>query len=158
MKVIVVSDTHGRIDPFLDKIKDIENIDYLIHLGDMVNDANRIKKATGLPMYVVRGNNDFLSENTPWKKLITFEQHKILLTHGHHERVNWGIDTLYYTAKEAGAEMVLFGHTHVYLDEIIEGVRILNPGSAGYDRGGEYESFAILEISNEEIKVERIRI
>lgn len=72
-----------------------------------VRDAHIIKQETKLPLYVVRGNNDYNDENTPWKLLIRIKDHKILLTHGHQE-VGWSSDNLIYAAKEAGADMVMY--------------------------------------------------
>lgn len=158
MRVAVVSDTHFRNDKFLESVKQIDNIDQIIHLGDMVQDAKDIRSELKLPMFIVRGNNDYSDNNTPWRQVIRLMNHKILITHGHLERVNYGVMNLLYSAKEAECEMVMYGHTHVYHYEEIEGVKILNPGSAGQDRGGEYESYALLEITEDSIEVERIRI
>ena len=158
MKVAVVSDTHGRIELFLNRLSKEKDVEIIIHLGDTVEDAKNIQKRTNLPMFVVRGNNDYMDVNTPWRELVRINGHKILLTHGHKEGVNFGETKLYYAAKEAEAEMVLYGHTHVYLYEEIEGIKILNPGSAGYDRGFEYESFVIMNVTTDDIRVERIKL
>ncbi|MDO4604674.1 MAG: metallophosphoesterase [Helcococcus sp.] len=158
MKVAIVSDTHGRIEPFLNKIEEYTDIELIIHLGDTVDDAKKIRERTQLPMFVVRGNNDYMDVNTPWRELIRIKGHKILLTHGHKENVNFGQTQLYYAARETDAEMVIYGHTHVYLYEEIEGIKILNPGSAGYDRGCEYESFVLMNVTSDNISIERIRL
>lgn len=158
MKVAVVSDTHGRIEPFLNKLKQFNDVELIIHLGDTVEDAKKIREKTQLPLFVVRGNNDYMDVNTPWRELVRINGHKILLTHGHKEGVNFGETKLYYAAKEAEAEMVLYGHTHVYHYDEIEGIKILNPGSAGYDRGFEYESFVLMDITADDISVERIKL
>lgn len=158
MKVAVVSDTHCRIEPFLNKIKEYQDIELIIHLGDMVEDAKKIRDRTQLPMFNVRGNNDYMDSNTPWRQLIHLNGHKILLTHGHREGVNFGENKLYHQAKESGAEMVLYGHTHVYLYKEIDGIKILNPGSAGHDRGFEYESFVLLDITPDKMSIERIKL
>lgn len=156
MKVVVVSDTHGRIKDFIDAISNISDIEYIIHLGDTVSDAKKIQMETHLPMFVVRGNNDYMDDNTPWTQVISLEGHKILLTHGHRERVNFGISNLVYQAKEINANMVMYGHTHVYLYGEVDGIKVLNPGSAGYDRGGEYESFVLMEVEENKINISRI--
>ena len=71
----------------------------------------------------------------------------IFATHGHLSNVKREDDfrTLIYQAKEAGADIALFGHTHYqYLAEH-DGITLLNPGSAGY---GYYPGYAILNIEN----------
>lgn len=158
MRVIVVSDTHFRNDKFIESVKTIDNIDQIIHLGDMVQDAKEIRDTLKIPMTMIRGNNDYSDNNTPWRQVVRLLNHKALLTHGHLERVNFGVLNLIYSAKESECEMVMYGHTHIYHYEEIDGIKILNPGSAGHDRGGEYESYAILDITEDEIKVERIRL
>lgn len=158
MKIAIVSDTHRRCDQVINDLQQREGVELLIHLGDMVSDAKLIQEKIGLPMHVVRGNNDYYDENTPWKMLIRLEGHKILLTHGHHERVGWSNTNLIYAAKEAEADMVFYGHTHVYDYRQEDGIIILNPGSAGYDRGGEYESYVIMDLTKDNIEVERIRL
>ncbi len=158
MKVAVVSDTHGRIEPFLNRLSKEKDVEIIIHLGDTVEDAKNIQKRTNLPMFVVRGNNDYMDVNTPWRELVRINGHKILLTHGHREGVNYGLAKLYYLAKESDAEMVLFGHTHIYHYEEIEGIKILNPGSAGYDRGFEYESFVLMDVTADDISIKRVKL
>lgn len=157
MRIAVVSDTHGIIEPFIESVKNIENVELIIHLGDMVHDAKEIRKMIDIPVKMVRGNNDYYDENTPWSELIRLNNYKFYLTHGHFEKVNFGVTTLLYKALEVEADMVLYGHTHKYFYDEIEGVKILNPGSAGFDRGHEYESYAIVDI-DEEIKVQRIKL
>ena len=47
-----------------------------------------------------------------------------------------------------------FGHTHVaYLDQV-DGITLLNPGSLSHARDGRPCSYAILDIDENEIRVE----
>lgn len=158
MKVIVVSDTHGMNKPFINELKNHEDASLILHLGDMVNDVEEIKNHTKVPVKVVRGNNDYNDEFTPWHQLIRLEGHKILMTHGHHEGVNYGRDGLLRKAKECDADIILYGHTHIFDSVDMDGIKILNPGSAGYDRAGEYESFAILNITKNSINITRVKL
>ena len=59
--------------------------------------------------------------------------------------------TLTYQAKEAGADIALFGHTHYQHLSENDGVTLLNPGTIGY---GYYCSYAVLNIENGEFNIE----
>lgn len=61
---------------------------------------------------------------------------KILFSHGHTFGVKYSLDRIYYKAKEIGAKIVLFGHTHCRYYSYEDGVHILNPGSASCPRDG----------------------
>lgn len=158
MKILVVSDTHFRVNSFIKELKKHKDAAMIFHLGDMVVDAYEIQKHTDIPMRIVRGNNDYFSDRAPWSDIVRIKGHKILLTHGHNERVKLGISTLYYKAKDAECDLVFYGHTHIYHDEVIEGIRIMNPGSAGYDRGGDYESYIVANITEDSVEIERVRL
>ena len=158
MKVLVVSDTHGIVKPFIKELEKHKDAEMIFHLGDMVHDALKIKENTDIPMVIVRGNNDYFSENTPWSQIVRIKGHKILLTHGHMEKINYGITSLYFKAKESEADLVFYGHTHVYSDEYIDGIRLINPGSAGYDRARQYESYVVMNIEEDSIEIERVKL
>ena len=59
---------------------------------------------------------------------------------------------LLINAKEHGSDVVLFGHTHMYHEEMIDNILVLNPGSASYARGGDKESIAILDLDTLEVQ------
>lgn len=151
MKWIVFSDSHGNTKNMESAIQKFENeIDAIVHLGDYVEDVEKIKNIyTNKKILQVAGNNDFSS--IPEEKILNLNEHKIFLTHGHYYNVYFGVDRLNYKARELGVNVVLYGHSHKpfvsYEDELL----ILNPGSISAPRGFSVCSFAILEIL-EEIK------
>ena len=59
MKILVISDTHGRHGNF-DKMLEREGQpDMLIHLGDVEEGEDYIRAVMECPVYMVAGNNDF---------------------------------------------------------------------------------------------------
>ena len=48
--------------------------------------------------------------------------------------MNYGLTSLAYAAREAGAQLAMYGHTHVPDYQDWGGVQILNPGTAGRGR------------------------
>ncbi|HHV37970.1 MAG TPA: metallophosphoesterase [Tepidimicrobium sp.] len=147
MRAFVVSDTHGYIDGFLNETKHMARPDLIIHLGDYVEDGVRIEKETGIETRIVRGNGDFFEKNYNEDEIFKLEDKTLFITHGHKHRVRYGIDNLFYRAKEIGADIVLFGHTHVPLLIEESNMMIMNPGSPYLPRGlDRRKTFGIIEI------------
>ena len=63
MKILIVSDTHGRHSAFDKALKEAGKIDALVHLGDTEGGEDYIEAVCGCPAYVLAGNNDFFSDN-----------------------------------------------------------------------------------------------
>ncbi len=147
MKLLVFSDTHQNLYHAMD-VLDVfgKQIDAVLHLGDHDVDAMELQKRyPDLVFHSVLGNNDY-SMTTPMQKMISIYGKKLLLTHGHRQRVYWGYDTLAYWAEEQGADMVLFGHTHRPFYDDRGRVILLNPGSISMPRGDVIPTFAMVEI------------
>jgi uncharacterized protein len=45
------------------------------------------------------------------------------------------------------ADVVIFGHSHIFCEKLVDGVLFLNPGSAGPRRFNLGRSFAVLHLS-----------
>lgn len=146
MKVLVVSDTHGKIDHVINFIKMYpESFDVIWHLGDHCKDGVKIGLATGLDVHSVKGNCDgyaIASENI----YLDVEGYRILLTHGHLYGVKYSMLRLHLKAMEEKCDMVCFGHTHVAADESDGGIKLFNPGSASLPRAGGYPSVGVIEV------------
>ena len=54
------------------------------------------------------------------------------------------LQNLVYLAQEYECRAVCFGHTHVPVNEIENGIRLLNPGSLSNPRGGSQPSCALM--------------
>ena len=125
-------------------------LDAACFLGDVARDAEHLRERLEAmpnqpPLYAVRGNNDYYSTCTlPWDLLIELGGVRIYMTHGHRLV---SLMNLAYKAQECGAQVALFGHTHQALCETVQGVLLLNPGSAGnFCRGGRARA-SVLEIN-----------
>lgn len=143
MKVAVFSDTHGVTTPMVRAIRQVRP-DALVHLGDYERDtAVLLKEFPELPLYHVCGNCDY-APSAPNCLTVQLGPVTVFLTHGHLYHVEYGhIDSLVYAAQEAGAQLALYGHTHIPLHEDVGGVKVLNPGTAGK---GREPTWALLEI------------
>ena len=147
MKALIVSDTHGMNDNLFKVIKKVGKVDLLIHAGDVHGAEDMIRDAAGCPVKIVLGNNDF-SYDLNNEEEFDFDGYRVLLTHGHRHSVYYGTDRLFYTARERGCDIVIYGHTHVPSLEYDEDFHIyaVNPGSLSLPRqDGRKPSYAIME-------------
>ena len=117
-----------------------------IFLGDGAWDLSPVSAEAGfsLPWYAVRGNcdTDFSIHDS---LVITSESgRKVFLAHGNHHGVYRGLDTIAATAGAVSAEAALFGHTHIPVAHVRDGILILNPGSLCRPRSRAGRSFAAL--------------
>ena len=148
-KVLVISDTHGRTK-YLEKILPmVQPIDQLLHLGDVGNDVDYIEVIAECPCCFVAGNNDYYSD-LPRERLIKLNGISIFMTHGHYHYVNARKDFIKSAAMQRGADIALFGHTHVpYLEEQ-DGILVANPGSISLPRQADhYPTYLLLYIGED---------
>ncbi len=146
MKILIVSDSHGRDDNLKLVIDKYKPFDMLIHLGDIEGSEYYIPEWVNpdCRIEMVRGNNDF-SSNLDINREIMIEGHKVLLTHGHYYSVRTTYDSLANAAKSRGCDTAIFGHTHKPFIGEVNGVMLINPGSISYPRQeGRKPSYIIL--------------
>lgn len=145
MKILVVSDTHGRQGNF-DKMLEREGQpDMLIHLGDVENGEDYIRAVMECPVYMVAGNNDFWTD-LPREAEVQICGQKVMLTHGHAYYASMGTDRLSLAASARGAQAVFYGHTHRPLVEWNNGILVANPGSLTYPRQSDRRpSYIVIE-------------
>jgi putative phosphoesterase len=147
MKILIVSDTHGRCYYLEKTIARVKPIDMLIHLGDFEGDEAYIKALADCPTEMVSGNNDFFS-SLPRESFIQIGKYYVMLTHGHRYGVNSGVAHLKEVALCEGADIVLFGHTHVPMIDLSDDkIFAVNPGSITQPRqAGRVPTYIIMEI------------
>ena len=129
MNILVFSDSHGDVDVMAD-LTARWRPDQVLHLGDHFSDMVMLhQRFPEIPMQGVRGNCD--APGSPESLRLTLGGTRLLLVHGHRQGVKEDLERLYLTALEAGADLVLFGHTHRALHEREGRVEFFNPGSVG---------------------------
>ena len=136
-KILILSDSHGRSENIrLAIVK--EKPDMLIHLGDIEDDPERVRKWLGLavPAVFVQGNCDRYG-GYDLQKSAVFELngHKFFCAHGHMQGVNYGLRNLMYTSSDVGISK--------------KSIRILNPGSISLPRGGSRRTYMIMTFDSE---------
>ena len=144
-KIAVISDSHGVLDNIRGFLPRLGQVDALYHLGDHAEDAFPLAQALNCGFVAVRGNCDPFSD-APLSYTVDWHGKRILLMHGHRAS---GRLALLYAAKEANANAVLFGHSHIPSIETVDGVLLLNPGSLSRPRTTKGPSMAVLDLTDD---------
>lgn len=153
MKCLIFSDTHGT-DYFISRALDMHrDASFVFFLGDGLYDVDSYAMSDTRRTWVaVRGNGDYsrylCGSAVECVEEFTLMGYKIVLTHGHLYGVKGGDEGLLRLADERGADIVLYGHTHLpresYISDGERPVYLFNPGaSSGYSA-----SFGILTLSS----------
>lgn len=146
MKILIVSDTHGRDTGLKRLLEQVKPIDMLIHCGDVEGSEDYIRKMADCPVHMVAGNNDFFCD-LPKEEEFLIGKYHVLLTHGHYYYITMGTQMIKEDAKARGFDIVMFGHTHRPYLEQSNGIVVLNPGSLSYPRQeGRKPSYMIMDL------------
>ena len=133
MRIAVLADTHDRLPEKVCAL--VAKADEIWHLGDVCSPVILdFLKAAGPPVRVVRGNCDTC---TDWPLTLDLER----------EGFRIRLEHIPPRQAPAGCDLLLHGHTHVPRDEILGGVRFLNPGCITRPNRGAPASFAWLELA-----------
>lgn len=147
MKIAILSDTHGLLRPQV--VEHLKTADAILHAGDINNQSIVDEMARYAPVYLVRGNND-----KQWAEAIP---HDLTVTLG-------GVSFyMVHNKKEvpedlSGVDVVVFGHSHKYVQEEKDGRLWLNPGSCGPRRFHQEITIMMAELTDGTIRVEKIMI
>lgn len=141
-KLLVISDTHGLVLPLKEIFEKHEDVTAIFHCGDseLMNFDPILKK-----VHIVRGNCDY-DRTLPNEVFIKIGQHKIYMTHGHMHGVKSSLDKLQERAKEMGAHLAFYGHSHIAKADLMEDVLLVNPGSLAYPRGRKEKTYAVITL------------
>ncbi|MDO8588131.1 MAG: phosphodiesterase [Armatimonadota bacterium] len=172
MKIGAISDTHGAPEAWHKAMRLFEGADLIVHAGDVLYHPPRLRpdreydlpelarliNESPIPVIIARGNCD--SEvyeellQVPVQSPYALVQHgntRIVVGHGHlTDR-----DAMVRLGKKYGASVFVSGHTHIPSLERVEGVVLLNPGSAAipkFEKDGKLIG-SIGIITNEGIRV-----
>ena len=147
MKIGLVSDSHGWMDCLRSAVDQMGEVDAIFHMGDCIADARVMKTWTAAPVFMVKGNMDAYDEGNLIVKT-TLGGKTILSCHGHRYNVKSEYNTLRYKALEEGADIVLFGHTHIPMIDESPELLMVNPGSVALPHMGGEKTFGILTIED----------
>ena len=139
MKIGIISDTHGFLDPRVEKL--FAGVEHILHAGDIGESMIELELKFIAPVTVVLGNTDF---GLAFKETegVTLAGKKFLI---HHIVNPWALDeTLAARIQRDRPDVVVFGHTHNKFSETVNRILFFNPGYAGKPKFGAERSVAIL--------------
>ncbi|MCD8201171.1 MAG: metallophosphoesterase [Clostridia bacterium] len=147
MKTItVVSDSHGNRAIFERLATQFSESDYIFHLGDTSADGKILEGRYPGKTYILNGNCDGTFPQGEDEMTLQIEGVTIFMCHGHKYGAKSGLTKIYARAKEVGATLALYGHTHKALETELDGVTILNPGTLSRYS---YNSYAYVIVSGD---------
>lgn len=157
-KIMVVSDSHDD-NSVLRRTLGLElPFDLLIHCGDSeCNLLELLGKGRDYDLITVRGNCDSDSR-LPMEYTARIAGHTFWITHGNQYGVKITTNRIAEAARERGADVCLFGHTHSAYYAREGGLILLNPGALMFSRmDGGVRTYAVIDIDAQgKVKV-RIR-
>ncbi|HSM24379.1 MAG TPA: metallophosphoesterase [Anaerolineaceae bacterium] len=180
VRIGVLSDTHipdrvRELHPEVIPTFTQQNVDLIIHAGDICTPKVIMELEEIAPVLAVRGNRDFwLMKKLPDQETITINGVKIFVTHGQGNILSYVLDKIpnfifgyrferffrKILPRSKDFDLFIFGHSHRVENKWIEGKLFFNPGSAsepGVDKAG--PSIGLIEIWNEgRIEAQIIRL
>lgn len=152
MRIGLVSDTHGHLDP---KLADLfRGCAAIVHAGDVVKAAVLAALGDVAPVTAVRGNNDDgpAFAHLPETALLPVGALTLLVVHdlGARERPKPPARALLLRRRP---ELVVHGHSHRPGAAVHEGTLFVNPGSAGPRRFSLPRTAALLEARGRRVAV-----
>ena len=159
MKVVAISDTHAprhwkSLPP---RVADVlAGADAILHAGDVCVPSVLDELAAFAPVHVVLGNNDgadVAAWGAPETLSLTLDGLRVSMIHdsGHKDG-----RAARMRRRFPDADLVVFGHSHIPLDETGAGLRIFNPGSPTDKRRQPHGTVGVLEIAAGELVSARI--
>ena len=133
MKILIIGDTHGRDEPFMDVLKEVENFDLLLYTGDSEGFDIVYDEFSPAPVIRIAGNNDFLTD-APYERTFLLNGFRIFMTHGNRYDLFEGYDRICRMARQKRADILVCGHTHQPVARYEGRLLVLNPGSISYPR------------------------
>ena len=138
MKILVLSDSHSALSFMFRCVRKVKP-DAIIHLGDYYDDAQTLQEEfPNIRLYQVPGNCDRYRVPLSAQEILIMPVFgvELYMTHGHRHNVKMFTGSLLADARKARAAAALYGHTHVKFDQVVNGVRCLNPGSVSIPKDG----------------------
>ena len=140
MKILLISDTHGK-NKIVDELYRIyPNMDYYLHAGDSCTEGYAL-----YPFESVRGNCDY-DYNLNEQLLISTPMGNLLMKHVP--------NMLESDLKKLNIKFFVFGHLHERHFELKNDIYYISPGSTSYEKDKYKEGYVILEITDNDVKCE----
>ena len=149
MKIGVISDTHGFLDPRVETIFD--GVDHILHAGDIGRATLILELQFIAPVTAVLGNTD-ADIDFRLTEIVELARKKFLVHHIVNPRAL--SETVAQRIAKEKPDAVVFGHTHQKFAETMNGIFFFNSGYAGKPKFGVERSVAILHLDAKGVRPE----
>ena len=143
MRVGLISDTHGKLRP--EVFEHFAGVARILHAGDVGPAELLDELETIAPVHAVFGNTDGpeVQARCPATLALEVGGFAITITHGH---LAQSLKPEALRAAFPRADIIMYGHTHRPLVQMVNECLVVNPGGAGAPRFGLRPSVGILEL------------
>jgi uncharacterized protein len=160
MEVVVLADTHlrGSFEGIGDQVRQaVDHADIVIHAGDITSRQALKELESHAATYAVLGNNDHDLVGVLTETLL-LEVDGVAVAVVHDSGTSKGRARRLHR-RFPQADVVVFGHSHIPVNEPGEADQILfNPGSPTQRRSQPHRTFGVLDLSGGRIVGRRIEI
>ncbi|MGA2774780.1 MAG: metallophosphoesterase family protein [Candidatus Omnitrophota bacterium] len=162
MKIGVLSDTHltDKSQELPKKmLEDFKGADLIIHAGDLVDCSviDKLKKVCP-NVIAVCGNMDpaEVRNKFPEKQIVSAGKFRIGVYHGYGAAANL-VEFLSEIFRNDSVDIVIFGHSHLGLNQEKNGIIFFNPGSPTDKVYAKENTYGIIELNNKiELKLVKL--
>lgn len=131
VRALVLSDSHNRFETVHTAVDAHPEADLILHLGDGLRELEDIRMLYPKKrILAVTGNCDWVSLES-YTRTVELGGKVLFFAHGHTFGVKSDIQPFLDAARNAGADIALFGHTHIPVTGYQDGLYYMNPGSLG---------------------------
>lgn len=152
MRVAVLADTHipKRAKTLPDSVwKILESAQVILHAGDVLTKEFLDQLSQLAPLYAVRGNNDIELANLPEILEFSLENISFAMIHDSGPKKQRAERMRKRFPK---ADVVVFGHSHIPINQYEHSLLLFNPGSATDRRTQPQLTMGILELNRGKIE------
>jgi len=159
LRVVVLADTHAprRWKTCPPRVaEELRGADVILHAGDVCVPSVLDELAEYAPVHVVAGNNDgpdVVAWGAPETLSLDLAGLRVAMIHDSGASAG---RTRRMRRRFPDADLVVFGHSHIPMDETGDGVRIFNPGSPTDRRRQPHGTLGVLEIADGTLRSARM--
>lgn len=153
MNIIVISDTHmpkksKNLPDIL--VKHLKTADLIIHAGDWqtLNVYEQLKQFAPVEGVIGNVDGEELMVHFPFKKILNLKGFLIGVTHGHGKGRTTEKRVLSLFENDQ-VDLIIFGHSHIPLQQEIDGKLLFNPGSPTDKRKQPEYSFGRIQLGKD---------
>jgi hypothetical protein len=156
-RIAIVSDTHipSRATEIPDWVREqIASADHVVHAGDFDSEpAYESVSDLAADLTAVSGNMDPVSLGLPDVATLSVDGVDFVVTHGSGPIQGYEERVAAIVEDENPDAIGIAGHTHQVMNKEVDGVRILNPGSATGASPAKTVSLVVAEVEDGDVNV-----